>query len=537
MPILPTFTANVGDAPIFGGRRADAGDFGSGGLLDAGKTVREAASVFVAGREEDESRAALVASTEIRAKYAKALDDAALSGAPLEPLKESMNAELQRIGANFQTKRGADSLALYASNTNLMFDEQSNAIAVKRAGATARIEGSKFLNSTAAIIQRNPAYLAVAEKDAEAFGQTLRGISPEQRAEIVDGLKKELNQATAIAMSRLDPEGTKKRLEDGEWNLTPEGRNVALNKAETEIRAKRAEETYQREEKRRQEIEADQKAYDLHLKQILSGGGGKSLRRAIMDDQTLRPATREHLIEMMEQRAKAASGEERRSDQNVLRDLWSKAASGAIFTNDPIVAAVNRGQLSVRDASFLSSVVMAQKDENGRTFTSRLQGRIQTVNAAMRSSPVYQAQPELAAAIQMEMVAQVERRANELRKAGTSPDALLDPDSKDYYFTPNRIRQVADDLQGRARAAGLVEVDLRQEPNAWKDVPEGGAFVDPKGVRRIMTAAMKQALAKQGGPEFPIVLSGDKAFAEKPISEATRHYRRAMGLPVQGESR
>ena len=50
-----------------------------------------------------------------------------------------------------------------------------------------------------------------------------------------------------------------------------------------------------------------------------------------------------------------------------------------------------------------------------------------------------------------------------------------------------------------------------------------------------MTDALKKALAKQGGPEFPIVPSGEKALAEKPISEATRNYRRAMGLPVQGE--
>lgn len=479
MPQLPIYTAPVGDAPIFGGRRAEGSDFSVADLSGIGRTVREAAGAFAAQTEEDEARRALIASTEIRAKYAKALDDAAVSGAPLAPLQEAMVAELSKVGESFRTKRGVDSLAMYTANTNLMFNEQSNAIAVRRASATARLEGSKFLNSTAAIIQRNPAYLATAEKDAEAFGLTLTGISPEARAEIVDGLKKELNQATAIALTRLDPEGTKKRLEDGEFNLTPDQRNVALNKADSEIRAKKAEEAYQRSERDRQEREANEAAYDTHLKAILDGGKGKSLRRAIMDDPALKPSTREHLIEMMEQRAKAGAGEERRSNQSVLRDLWSQAASGQIFTNDAIVAAARRGDLNVRDASWLSSVVMQQRDSSGATFNQRLGNRMRVVESALRARPDY---PALAAtgkadAIQIEMITQVEKRANDLRKEGKSPDALFDPDSKDYFFTPNRVKQVAEDIE-RRMAPQVPRVTTREEYDA---LPPGAQYQDANG--------------------------------------------------------
>ena len=252
-----------------------------------------------------------------------------------------------------------------------------------------------------------------------------------------------------------------------------------------------------------------------------------------MDDPALLPQTREHLITLMERRAKEAAGEEKRSSQVVLRDLWMKASSGQMFNNSEVIAAVGRGELNVRDASFLSSVVAAQKDENGRSFQSNLNARLSIVNQAMRAAPQYQAQPELAAAIQMQMLTDVSRQADQLRKENKDPAALLDPGSKEYYFTPNRIKATADALQAQGRE--VAGVDLRQDPGAWKDVPVGGTFIDPKGTQRVMTDALKKALAKQGGPEFPIVPSGEKAFAEKPISEATRNYRRAMGLPVQGE--
>jgi hypothetical protein len=504
MPVLPTpFTAQVGDAPISGGRRATGEDFGTAAGTELGGAVRSAANQFVSDIEESESRKALVASTQIRAKYANELDKAALSGADLGALKEKMTAELTAVGDGFQTKRGVDSLAQYTANTALMYDEQANHIQVQRAAANARLEGSKFLNGAAAIIQSNPLYLGQAIKDAETLAGTFTGIRPEQRAEIADGLKKELNMAAALGATRIDPEGTKKKLDAGEWDLTPEQRNQAINKADTELRAKRADESYARERARQERKDANDKAYDSHLKDILNGGNGKSVRRSIMDDPTLEPQTREHLILMMEHRAKELAGEEKRSNPATVRDLWVQITSGQMYNTDAIVAAVQRGDVNVRDASFLVGTTQAQKDDNGRTFSSRLNGRIQTVNAAMRSSPVYQAQPELASAIQLEMVSQVERQAADFRKANKDPTVLLDPDSKDYYFTPNRIKTVAEDVQRRSNEALGTEVKVAS-PADILNLPDGAVAVDAKGNRYPVNAAQKEKIRKMGGGAAPV---------------------------------
>lgn len=498
MPKLPTYDAPLGALPQAGGRRATSDDFG-GQVGQALGQVSGALRSVHSDIEEGEARKVLVRTSEIRAKYAKRLDEATVSGANLEKLKEEMNDELSRVGDEFGTRRGQDSLAMQTANTNQMFDQQANAISVRRAGTEAKLEAQKFLTSTGALINTNPLYLRVAEKDAEAFGATLR-LAPEQRREIVDGLKNELNAAAAMAASRLDPQDAKSRLEAGDWNLTPEQRRQALGQAETMIRSQRADADHQRALKEYNERELNDVARDDHFKAII---GNTAVPGAIMNDARLQPATREHLITFMESRARELSSEKAvKSNPSVMRDLWLRANApdgdpNKLYNADPIFAAVYRGELSTTDANQLNGMVANQKDENGRTFSTRLQGRIQTVAAAMRTSPVYQAQPELAAAIQLEMASQVEQKSAALRRGGFSPDALLDPDSKEYYFTANRIKLVADDVQKQMRAAMPNVTDLRKTPDAAATVQVGAPFVDPKGVQRVMTKELQDALKKQ----------------------------------------
>lgn len=518
MPKLPTFTADLGTAPASGGRRATAQDFGAGGGVEMGRKVGKLAQNYLEDAEAEESRKALIASSELRAKYARALDEAALTGADTEQLKEKMQEEFSKVGENFATKRGAEALQLHTSNTDMMFDEQSNRIKVQRAAATARLEGSKFLNSASEIIRSNPLYLSVAEKDAEAFVQTLQNISPEQRAEIAQGLKKELNMASAVASARTDPEATKKRLEAGDWDLTPAQREAAVSKADTEVRARRADEAYQRAVKEYDERERDDKARDKNFAAIMDG---TATRRAIMDDADLRPQTREHLITFMEARAKERMGQEKKSDPTVVRDLWLRIHAPEsdpkkIFNGDAIFEAVAKGQLNTTDANQLNVLVANQKDENNRSFGTRLQARMTTVAGVMRSSPEFAAQPELSAAIQLEMMAQVEQRTALLRKENKDPSVLLDPNAKEYYFTPDRLKQVADDVKARTRAMGGQPNPVRVDSQEAYDALEPGTpYIDSQG-----NAGIKKGAAKKTTPKFPVTPSGETPGARERRAEA-----------------
>jgi hypothetical protein len=462
MPLLPKegFSAQLGQLPINGGRRADMEDPLAAATQGFAHQAAQQSDVVLKQMEEDEGRNAIVASSEIRAKYAKALDDAALNGGDLPKLKEQMQAELQKAGEGFQTKKGAQSLQIYTANASLMFDEQANHIAVQRAFANAKQGASKLLNSESAIIQGNPLYLSMAVQNAHAYIDTLSGIRPEQKAQLKDDLGKELNMSAALASARVDPTGTRKRLEAGEWDLNPHQRDMALSKAESEVRAARAEQAYLDAATEKKLHQDNDDAWDGHFKDIMKpDGNAATIRRDIMDDPRLRPQTREHLINVMTLRAKEMRGEGKASDPTVVRDLWLRIHAQEndpkrIYTNDAISAAVEKGSLNTTDADRLNAAVANQKDENNRSFGQKLAGRIQVVSNAVRNAPEYVGQPELQAAIVLEVMNRAEKQASVLRAEGKSPDAILDSESKDNFFKPGTLKSIGDDVRAQRRAAG-----------------------------------------------------------------------------------
>lgn len=509
MPKFPTGgLAPLGDLPIGGGRRAGAEDFGSGvgeAISQVGGTVQKVATKAYDDIGEAEARTALISSTEIRAKYAKRLDEAAINGEDLGKIQEEMNNELSQVGDGFATKKGQQQLQFYTANSNIMFDQASSAIQVKRAGAEAQLQGQKFLKNTAALINSNPSYLTVAEKDVDAFTQTLVRVPPEQRAKINEDLRNNLNVTAALAAGRLDPWSTKQKLEEGEWDLTPEQRTQAINAADAQIRARRTDETYARAEKEYQQKEMDETARGEWLKSVI---GGTATAKAILEDGRLFPTTQEHMIGLMEQRAREQRGEGKASDPVTYNKLWMAVNApdgepGKIYNADEIFAAVKSGLINTTDANKLMGQLSSQRDENGRSLAVRLQGRISTVAAAMRAAPQYAAQPELAAAIQNQMVVDVEQKSAALRQANKNPEALLDPNSPDFYFTPNRIKMVADDVSRQMEALRPKLPDLRTNPNDWSNVPVGTPFIDPNGVTRTMTKELQEALQKGQTPAAP----------------------------------
>lgn len=497
MPTLPIYTSQSQPAGISGGRRASGEDFAAP-IGDFARGVSAAANTYLADKEDSEARKALVASSEVRAKYAKALDQAATNGGDLTALRQQMDEELSKVGDGFETRRGQESLQLYAANTGMMFDEQANSIEVKRAAATARLEGSKFINSASAIIQSNPLYLGTAEKDADALVDTFSRISPEQKAEIKNSLKQELNMAAAISAARIDPEGTKKKLDAGEWNLSADQRSMAINKADTEIRAKRADEAYQRSMAEYREREADEKARDTHFKDIIAG---KASRRQIMDDPSLRPTTREHLIVFMEQRAKSMQGGENKSDPRAVRDLWMRIHAPdtdpkKIFNGDAIFEAVSSGKVNVSDANQLNTLVANQRDENNRTIGSKLQSQMSVVGRALSQDPQFIGQPALVAEIQNNYQARVFEKVTQLRDAKQDPNDVFNPGSKNYVGSREFIQGAIDEAKGRARSTAANSVP-RVTTQAEYDALPAGPYIGPDGVLAVKKS--KPAVRNTGG--------------------------------------
>lgn len=499
MPQLPTYTAQLNRLPTVNVEHAVRPD-----TSDSFRTIAKAGETLLSGIEEKESREAVIASSEIRAKYARELDEAAVSGADTSKIKEKMQEDHAKVAENFQTKRGQSANEFYAFNNDLMFDEQANKIRVTRAAADAQLAGSRFLSSAGSILQQNPTYLGTALDDAEALVSTYQ-LSPEKKALALDTLRKELNMSAAISAARLDPQGTRKRLEAGEWELTPEQRQTAVNKADTEFRAARAEMAYLEAQAEKEARQRDDVARDRHFAGIMDG---TATRRAIMDDADLRPQTREHMIALLEHRAKELASQEKVSNPVVKRDLWLRihAPDGdprKIFNGDAIFEQVKRGNISVTDANQLNTLVAAQKDDNNRTIGQRLGVMSATVARALSQDPRFIGQPALVADIQNDYNFRVQEKIDLLRRENKDPNIIFDARSKEFVGSREFVQTSIDGARQRQTEAAAAKIQTVNSQAEYDALPEGTPYRDSNGNPGVKRGKQKTIPAGKTIPTEP----------------------------------
>lgn len=508
MPVLKEYTAKLGDGPISGGRRAEAGDFGAD-LSSVGPALKKVSNELQERVADDESRKAVVASAEIRAKYAKALDEAALSGAPLEPLKEQMRQDLGKVSEAFTTKKAADHMAVNIANADLMFDEQANRINVTRATAAAKVEGEKLIASLGSTIQSNPAYLPVAEDTIQAFAGTLTGVRPDQRATIVQGLTQQANMAAALAAARIDPEGTKKRLEAGEWKLDPEHRNTAVNMATTQQHARDAAAALQRAEAERNRKVLEEKSESDIQAAIMKGElSSKKLRDVLTTDPNLQSDSRNRLLAFAHARAQELKEGAQKSDPSTKRALWLAANappedSGKLWNIAPILDAVKAGKLSTHDADALIRDVQGGKDAAGQRVNVKMRDmsvKFERAFAADPRSAMFDAQDK--AAIANDYTARVREQFDEItnRKDGNkNPMEMFNPKSPDYVGSREFMQVSIDAVRNaklKAATAGVPKVTTQAEFDA---LPSGAQYIGPNGMSRKPQNAKQIAAPKPEG--------------------------------------
>lgn len=457
MPTLKNYTAQVRPAPISGGRRASGEDLGGFDASGLARTVSRAANTYVTDVEESESRKVLVSQAEIRAKYAKRLDDAAINGEDLGKIKEELTNELGTVNEGLQTRKASDTAALHAANTNAVFDNQANNIAVSRAYSAAVTDGAKFTEALGQQVIRSPSALAQAEADVDAFAATLTRVSPENKNKLVTKWKQDLNVAAVTRATQLDPEGTKAAVEAGQYSLTADQRIDAIRYAGTVQSANRAAKMQERADADYQERKRDEEATDSLFKRIMTGAVPA---REILNDPKLSARSREHLILFQESRAKALANGERRSNPVIERNLWMaiNAPEGdprKIYSATPIFEAVQRGDINTSTANQLNAMVANQKDENNRTLGSRLYGMSNDLGQALRSNSRVQGRaysnPMLIPEIQNEYRARVEERIAVLRKEGKDPSAVFTRGDKNYAGDPAFVNGIIDSVMSQSQ--------------------------------------------------------------------------------------
>lgn len=560
MPKLEQYSAPASVAPLQGGRAATPGDV-SANYETVGPALQKTSSTIMAHLESTEERQVLVDQTQIRAKYGKRLDEAAINGEDTAAIHQAMQDELDKSAEGLQTRAGATAAAYHSSRTNELFQSEANHIEVQKAAAKARLQGAQFLNDTGNILFQNPGYLPQALKDADAFVTTLEGVSAETKAEQAQSLKQHFNFSAAMRSASLDPAGTKAAVEGGAYDLKPDDRPKIIGHADQVLAAARADKHAAYEENRRAIHDADEGAQTSWLKLIDKGKGDA---HAIANDSRLLPSSVRILTEWMTVRANALNKTEKASDPITRKNLFLRINSpdgtpNKLYNRDEIIAAAGKeagakGFLNITDTKELLGEVDKQTDENHRTIGSKLYSQMQIMEHAFIQDPKYIGQPGLVASILMQYQADVYDKVNKLRNTpGSNPNDVFNPSSKEYVGSPKFIQgsviaakgnrqNVLPDLPKATNAAEILAIPITNPPTM---------YVDENGVRFTKTQAGHDAALKQLKTAAPSVKppaqlkieaehakrlepAADKFFKLMEDSATTDEQRQEMARRLQG---
>lgn len=470
-----TYTAQIPDLQISGGRRAEGvSALGS----SAGRAIQQVGSAFLEEMEQREQRRAIVEHAKLRQKYAKQLEEAELSGADVNQIRENLENEVANLGSTTSTRVGLETAEQYGANTLNLFDTAVNQINVRRAASEATLGMKDFVSAQSELLTQNPSYLPIAEGEATRYLETFKGrIPPEKLAEMQQALRQQVNVHAVASLIRIAPEDALKRLNAGEFDLTPEQRIQELGRADAQIRAIRAERAAERAEADYERKRTSDGARDEWFKEIMAGT--PNILRQIIGDLRLTPEHREHLVVFHENWLKAKLGADKQSDPTVVRDLMlaihaPEGSPRKIYTDDTIYTALQDGKLSIVDFRMLKSEVANARDPNNSAVSRRFGEAMNVVSNAIRSAPEFVAQPDLQSSIILSWAAAVRDRMEEERKAGRNPARLFDPADKDSVVRREYIAQFV--AAARQEKADVTKAKVQSQVKPG-DVLNGYEFI------------------------------------------------------------
>jgi len=459
MPKLRGYSADLQEAPISGGRRATADDFG-GGIGEAttglAHRVQKVGESVVEMAEQKDERYVIVEQARLRQQTAKALEQATLSGAPTEPIREKLENDLAGLKNKVTTKKGLTAADYHGFNTMNVYDTAENQLRVQRAATEARTQATTLMAEQGATLASRPAYLPAAIQISDQFLDTFKGrVAPEKLEDMKQAQRLQLNESAVRAWSLLDPAATKAQLEAGEFTLTPAQRRQEIGFAEGQIRQRRqdAEHEMRMDEYRKQKLSDESRG---EWNQEIFGGTAKTTQ--ILADRRLTAAHQEHLILLNDRWIDQLRNGDKKPNPVLERDLMLRiyAPEGSpekIYSADAVYEAMKRPDgLNVTQFRRLYAEVANAKDPNNSTVNQRFFESMQMVNAAVQKDAGLLMQPWLMAELSGKWAGAVRALMDQERAEGRNPARLFNPQDKDWVMRREFIQQFF--ISARQTAAG-----------------------------------------------------------------------------------
>lgn len=503
MPKLPQYTANLGGAPVDGGRRASGADFGGSvgeALTSLGGAAQNVGDRLLNYMEQEDQRNVLVEHAKLRQEFSKRLEDAEISGADTDKLREELENKSSALRGTTRTRLGLAAADQHGANTLNAFDTKNAQVKIVRAAGEARNQGQTLVNALGATLRSNPSYLANAEADIDTFVDTFKGrLRPDQIEAVRQDFKQQANVAAVSSLTMMDAKGTLERLEKGDWNLTPQQRQQEIGRAREKIKADESERQNAIRFNEYERALRSQEARDEYLKQIIRADGSFKANGPVLMDSRLITTDREHLILLNERWLDEKLGNGRRSDPSVVTALLARIYAPEedprkIRTDAPLLEALAAGKLNASDFMRLRTAAAEQRDPNNTTVGRLFYDQFNTIQRAILGSPEYAAQPLKSSAIINRWAFDVRTMMDEYRKAGKAPADLFNPANKDYVGGRDFLASITAKALAQDVVAPVVTGVKDPTDPRLHDVAVGETFTLADGTQKIMTKEFKATL-------------------------------------------
>lgn len=504
MPIIREYQQQVSASADIGGRRAQTGDvFALGPEL--GQGLSQAADIRQDAANRQEVSDVQTKLAQARADWTVQLQERAQSTNPGDAtfagkFNEDFGKYLGTIEGGLQTRAGQDAFRNGAARLAAHFVEKAGVYQAQAMGAKAKQDYLASLNSYRNVLIGDPTQFSEIAKEADAALNDPAGMYAKMPAADREKLAVQTKQELALSavqglIQNGAPELAKRQLAGGQWDAYLDAdKKAALNGyADTAIHAKDTAAKAERELADRALKDRQEEIRKGFLARIVDpkAHGGPLSDDEVIASHELTADQQRNIIDYKRARAKelATDAENRRHPFEVRRLVNGMIAADGdpskTFSIDDTRDAYRRGKISTQELTFLEGFFGRMKDGSTNTFTRDLNTHLGTVSRMISGSVEFTGRAAEAIDTVNRIREDAFQQVEQWRKDNKNPRELLNPKSKDYLFSTERLNTYI--RPGSAAVAEQASKAVTGRLPTFKDydrLKSGAQYTDPDGNTR-----------------------------------------------------
>ncbi len=494
-----------------------------------GSAVRDAGDVYVKYQDHKEISAGAANGSAVINGLSTQWNEAAKNADPNDPSvaskfrDEVMEPALTKFKQGFTTEKSQQWAEHFTDQYRQHMFEKTSADMSSMAADAVHLNVVKTANSLGNTVYNDPSSLKFA---IGAAGSTIGGVadsSPNIDAKAATKIKNDLGFTTVKHLVDSAIRGTiakggdaSKIINDPKYApyIDQKEVNSYVQQDKAQKRAERVDESYARAEEKRQRQDDSDKAEEGYLQKLFSDDAKQRTSvtaKAIVNDDRLTRAAKEHFLNIVERETKPAA--EARVSNKTVMEILPDIRSGKITDSGPIYQALGDGKLNRTDFGFLRKELEDLKTPQGealskdrteffKKFSPSIDiGKNPSIlgsTSALGQLRTYQAEQD------------ARRQEDVLRRAGKDPHAVYDPRSEYFFGRADNLKkyqptlkEITDYESGLKKGGAQAPAVAPFEPFVVKPPADVGARkpVPPAAVQMLRNnPSMKRDFDEKYGP-------------------------------------